>query len=397
MSLLIKNSRILEKGRLVRKNIFIENSKILKISNKKIDSNETVDAKNKIVLPGLIDPHVHFREPGLTQKEDFFAGSKAAAAGGITCFLDMPNTNPPTVSVDLLEEKRNLAKNKSLTNFGFHFGSTKKNVEEIKKAKNIASVKIFLNISTGKMLIDDDKVLRRIMEVSKINTIHAEGENVRKATDIAKSLGKKFYLCHVTLAKELDYIKNNKKQNVWVEVTPHHLFLTEKHSNNFIRMKPSLGKDKDRQALWNALVDGTIDTLGSDHAPHTIEEKESDNPPYGVPGVETSLPLMLDAVNKRRITLQRLVEITSENPAKIFKIKNKGFIKEGYDGDLTIVDMKLRKKVKNDELFTKCGWSPFEGWRLRGWPIMTIVNGNVVFDNGEIYDKFKGKEVIFYG
>lgn len=391
-NLFIGNGMVYVNGKLVRKNILIENGKIAKITNAKIEADEKINADGLLVLPGSIDPHVHFREPGLTHKEDFRTGSYAAVAGGATCVLDMPNTKPPTLTKQLLKEKTELAKSKSVVNCGFHFGSSSENLAEIKKAKGIASVKIFMDATTGNMLIQDDNVITKIIGLSHLSAIHAEGRSVRKAINIAHSLGKKIYLCHISTESEMGYVKQNRKANVFVEVTPHHLFLTESEQSKLIKMMPSLKNESDRRTLWDSLNDGTIDTIGSDHAPHTIEEKEAGDV-YGVPGVETRLPLMLDAVNKRRISLERVVETVCENPAKIFRIRHKGFIKEGYDADLMIIDMKLAKKVRNDKLFTKCGWSPFDGFKLRGWPVKTLVNGNVVFDNGEIYAENKGKVV----
>ncbi|MCK4531262.1 MAG: amidohydrolase family protein, partial [Candidatus Aenigmarchaeota archaeon] len=314
--------------------------------------------------------------------------------GGVTCILDMPNTKPPTLTNELLKEKGEIASSKSAVNYGLHFGSSLDNIEEIREAKGVPSVKIFMNASTGNMLIEDGETVKRIIESARICSIHAENDNVRKAIEFAKSLKKKFYLCHITEERELEYVKGNGKENVFVEVTPHHLFLTENDQDNFVIMKPPLKSEKDRKALWEALRDGTIDTIGSDHAPHTIEEKKSSEV-FGVPGVETRVPLMMDAVNKGKITLERMVETMCENPAKIFKIKNKGFIEEGNDGDLTVIDMKLRKKVRNDGLFTKCGWSPFDGFELQGWPVITIVNGKVIFENGEVYRERNGKGVEY--
>ena len=394
-SVIIENGTVYVNGKLAIKNILVENGKIAKVTNAKIQADETIDAAGLLVLPGSIDPHVHFREPGLTYKEDFRTGSFAAAAGGVTCVLDMPNTKPPTLTNNLLLEKTKLASKKSVVNFGFHFGSSPENLAEIKKAKRIASVKIFMDASTGNMLIEDENAIRDIISNSRLSAIHAEGRNVKKAIGIAQSLGKKFYLCHISTESEMGYARQNRKENLFVEATPHHLFLTENDQNRLVRMKPSLKNESDRRSLWDALNDGTVDVIASDHAPHTIEEKQAGDL-YGVPGVETRLPLMLDAVSKRRLTLKRMVETMCENPAKIFRLKNKGFIKEGNDADLVIVDMKLAKKVRNDGLFTKCGWSPFEGFEIRGWPTHTLVNGNVVFENGEIQDGNKG-EVVEYG
>jgi dihydroorotase len=392
---IIENGMVYLNGRLEGRSILIEDGKIAKITSAKMRADERINASGLIVLPGSIDPHVHFREPGLTNKEDFRTGSFAAAAGGVTSFLDMPNTKPPTLTSELLREKIELASEKSVVNFGFHFGSSADNLEEIKNAKGIASVKIFMDASTGNMLIQNDETIREIMEGSRICAIHAEGRNARKAIDIARSLGRKFYLCHVGTESEIGYVKQNKKENVFVEVTPHHLFLTENDQSRLVKMKPSLKNESDRRSLWDALNDGTIDAIGSDHAPHTIEEKETSDA-YGVPGVETRLPLMLDAVNKRRLTMRRMVETMCENPARIFSIKGKGFIKVGNDADLVMVDMKLAKKVRNDGLFTKCGWSPFDGYELCGWPVKTMVNGGVVFEDGVVYEENRG-EAVEYG
>ena len=393
MSLLITNGRIYVKGELIEKNILVEDGKIAKLTSSKPEADERVNVNGRIVLPGFIDPHVHFRDPGLTYKEDFRTGSFAAVAGGNTCVLDMPNTKPPTLTLELLNEKREIAKRKSVVNFGLHFGSSVDNLEEIKRVKNVPSVKIFMNASTGNMLIEDEESVREIMSSAPLCSVHAEGENVRKAKELAESLGKKFYLCHVSRAKELEYMKENGKNSVFVEVTPHHLFLTEKNQNELVRMKPALGDEKDRDSLWKALKEGMIDTIGSDHAPHTLEEKRTKEI-YGVPGVETRVPLMLDAVNRGLVSLERIVETMCENPARIFGLKGKGSIYEGNDADLVIIDMKLRKKIRDDELFTKCGWSPFEGRKLQGFPIITIVNGNIVFEEGTIYEENKGEEIV---
>lgn len=398
MSLLIKNAKIFTKGILINKNIFIENGKIRKLTNQALMADNVIDAKKKIVLPGLIDSHVHFREPGLIHKEDFLTGSKAAAAGGITTFLDMPNTIPPTTTAERLEQKRRLAK-KSVVNYGFHFGSTKDNIEEIKKVKNIASVKVYMDETTGELIIKDENALKKIFSLPITKTIHAEKEKILKALELSKDNYSKLYFCHVSSKEELDSIIENKQSQVFIEITPHHLFLTEqdvdKHGS-FAEMKPSLKTKDDQIALWEAVKNNKIDTVATDHAPHTIDEKHQINYPHGVPGCETMLPLLLNAVNDGLLAIKKIVQLCCENPAKIFGIKGKGFIEVGFDADLTIVDMELEKEVNNDELMTKCKWSPFNGIALKGWPVMTIVNGNVVFDNGNI-NHLRGKEVEFNG
>ena len=398
ISKFIKNCKIVENGKIVEKNILLEGDKIALVTEERITAEEIIDAKGNLVLPGVIDCHVHFREPGLTHKEDFVSGSYAAAKGGITTILDMPNTVPPTVTLEALEEKRQLAK-KSIVNYGFHFGATADNIEAIKKVENIASVKVFMNETTGSLKVDEN--LDAIFREAKTVSVHAEDEKVQLAIDLFKKQfdkSKILYFCHVSAAEALKIIKRNKTAHMYIEVTPHHLFLAADDLvklKGYGMMKPSLKTKEDQDALWDAISKGLVDTIATDHAPHTKEEKEQENPLSGVPGVETMLPLLLDAVNKNRITPQQLTDLISKNPAKIFKIKNKGMIAEGYDADLTIVDMNMQKEVQTDELLSKCKWSPFEGKVLKGWPVTTIVNGNIVYDHGSIFD-IKGKEVKYF-
>ena len=393
-SKLLKNCKILEDGKLVKRHIRLEDHKIAYIDDEITSADEVIDIKDNIVIPGLIDSHVHFREPGLTHKEDFLSGTIAAAKGGVTTILDMPNTIPPTITVENLEEKRKLAE-KSIVNYGFHFGSTSDNISQIKNAKNIASVKIFMNVSTGNLRIENSETVEKIMKATPLCTIHAEEEQLTKAIEVAIKLKKKFYACHISLEEEIKQIRKNKK-HVYCEVTPNHLFLTEKDREKLGKLggiKPELKTEQDRKALWKALQAGIVDTIATDHAPHLKEEKLNEDR-SGLPGIETMLPLLLDAVNKDKLTLQQVTDLTSKNPAKIFRIKNKGAIKEGYDADLTIIDMNLEKEVKADELLSKTKWSPFEGKVLKGWPITTIVRGNIVYDNGNIYEVM-AKEVKY--
>jgi len=393
-SKLLKNCKILEDGELVKRHLLLEDHKIAYISDEIITADEVIDIKENIVIPGLIDSHVHFREPGLTHKEDFLSGSIAAAKGGVTTILDMPNTLPPTITLQNLEEKRKLAE-KCIVNYGFHFGSTKDNLNEIRNAKNIASVKIFMNVSTGDLKIDNLTAVEEIIKAAKLCTIHAEGEELTKAIEIASKLNKKFYACHISLESEIKQIRKNKKY-VYCEVTPHHLFLTEKAKEKLGKLgdvKPSLKTEKDQQALWKALQSGIVDTIATDHAPHQKEEKLNDER-SGLPGIETMLPLLLDAVNKNKLTLQQVIDLTSKNPAKIFRIKNKGMLKEGFDADLTVIDMSLEKEVKADKFLSKTKWSPFEGKVLKGWPITTIVRGDIVYDKGNVYE-IKAKEIKY--
>ena len=399
MNLTLTNCRAFINDKLIETDIHIENGTIQRIGKRLPVPGKTINAKNRIVIPGLIDPHVHFREPGLTHKEDFLTGSRAAAAGGVTTVLDMPNTLPPTTTVKHLEEKRELAR-KSVVNYGFHFGGVKNNLDQIKKAKNIASVKVYMNLTTGKMLIEDEASTKEIFSSAPMIAVHAEEQMIPLAVKLTKQCGNRLYVCHVPRKEDLDFLKKNKTETTFVEVCTPHLFLTKDAKNElggFAEVKPPLASRQDRAALWQAIRSGEVDTIGTDHAPHTREEKSTDQPAYGLPGVETLLPLLLNAVNKNMLTLHQLVALTSRNPAAIFGIRAKGSIEEGYDADLTILDMGEKRRVKDNALFTKCGWSPYNGWELKGWPVTTIVNGNVVFNDGQIIDTFKGKEVEYNG
>ncbi len=399
MPLLLKNCRILINNKVYSKNILIKNGKISKITNKEPNADKIIDARSNFVLPGLIDCHVHFREPGLTHKEDFLTGSMAAAKGGITTILDMPNTIPPTITIEALEEKRRLAA-KSIVNYGFHFGVSNGNLSDIQKAKNIAAVKLYMDYTTGDLKIDDYDFISDILKASNLTVVHAEGENVKNIVDVMEKSKTKnrLHVAHVSSKKELNYAKHNKMKNqISVEVSPHHLFMSDKDLQTlgaFAEMKPGLKTEEDRRALWDGVQNGMVDAIATDHAPHLIEEKEKANYPFGVPGVETMLPLLLNAFNENMITLQKITELCCENPAKIFRIKNKGFLKEGFDADLVIVDLNKRQSVRNEDLLTKCKWSPYEGKILKGWPVTTLVNGNVVYDNGIIFD-VKAKEVNY--
>ena len=398
MSLLLKNCRILVKGKIYSKNILIRNGKIARIITKEPKADKIIDAKNNFVLPGLIDCHVHFREPGSTHEEDFLSGSQAAAKGGVTTILDMPNTLPPTTTLQALEEKRKLAA-KSIVNYGFNFGATSDNSADIKKAKNIAAVKLYMDYTTGDLKVGDYDAIRDVFKTSRITIIHAEDENVKNAVEvlIKNKIKNKVHFAHISSEKELKYATSAKTKNITVEVAPHHIFMNEKDLQSlgaFAEMKPRLKTEHDQKALWLGIKNGIVDVIASDHAPHLKEEKEKANYPFGVPGVETILPLLLDAFNNNKISLPQIIKLCCENPANIFRIKNKGFLKEGYDADLVIIDLDKRQAVRNEDLLTKCKWSPYEGKILKGWPVTTIVNGNVVYDDEEIHD-IKAKEVEY--
>lgn len=367
---------------------------------------------NLITLPGLIDPHVHFRAPGSEHKENWITGARAALTGGFTTVIDMPNNNPPITNQTALEKKRKII-DEQLRQTGiplrcyFYLGATADNSDEFAKTRNeIIGIKLFMGASTGNLLvdrrIDQEKVFKRAAELDLLVAIHAEDEEeiqkqkdkiknptvadhskirsraaavkaVAQAIELAEKYNTKLYICHVSTKEELKIIKNAKKQGIkiYAEVTPHHLFLDEsayEKLGTLAQMNPPLRTLDDCAALWQGIADGTIDTIGSDHAPHTLEEKTQPYPasPSGVPGIETTLPLLLTAYHKGKISLEKIIELTHDNPQKIFNLLK--------NNDQIIVDMNMEKEIKNAYLKTKCNWSPFAGWKLIGWPIAVTIN-----------------------
>ena len=372
-----------------------------------------IDIEGKLVMPGVIDVHTHMREPGITYKEDFTTGSCACAKAGITTFYDMPNTIPTTTTLENLLEKKKLANEKSIVNFGFHFGGSKNdNIEEIKKVLSSGeanTVKIFMNVTTGEMLIEDDEILKKVFKNSKLVLVHAENEMIDKAIELNKNCGKGLYVCHIPSKNELKKVINAKKNNelntkehpIYAEVTPHHLFLnteireSTERNKMLLRMKPELREKSDNEFLWEAINRGEIDTIGTDHAPHLISEK-LEKITFGMPGVETSLALMINAFNERKISLEMIQKLMCENPAKIMKIEKRGKLEEGFFADIIVVDTQKEWIVAvDDTIESKCGWTPYENWELKGKNTLTIVNGEIVYENGKINDIHKGKEINF--
>ena len=404
--MLVKNCKlVVENNQEIIRDILIEDGVITKIDeNIQAEGHEIVDAQSNYVLPGIIDVHTHMRDPGLTHKEDFTSGSKACARGGVTTFIDMPNTIPVTVTEKALMDKKDMMVGRSYVDYGFHFGGSKKdNSEEIKKVLDkVASTKIFLNMSTGDMLIENEKVVENIFRESKIISVHAEEGMVEKAIEFCKKYDKELYLCHLSKASEIELLREAKAEGVKVfgEVTPHHLFLNvddvnaTERSKMLLRMKPELKEKSDNEALWKALADGTLDSIGTDHAPHLIEEKLA-KLTYGVPSVENSLEMMLNGVKENRITFERLIEVMCKNPAKIFKIKNKGNIAVGYDGDLVIIDTNDNSPIKDDKVITKANWTPFENCNRGGRVLTTILRGEIVYNKGN-FNGIHGREVKYY-
>ena len=405
--------------------LLILNDKIDKISEgfseeeiKNIEKNEKleiIDLKGKTVMPGVIDVHTHMREPGITAKEDFATGSRACAKAGVTTFYDMPNTIPTTTTLEALRDKKKLASEKSIVNYGFHFGGSRNNnIDEIKKvleAKEANTVKIFMNVTTGEMLIEDEDILKNVFKNSKLVLVHAENEMIDKAVEYNKNYGNGLYVCHIPSKEELKKVLeakknselNTEKHPVYAEVTPHHLFLNEEirestdRNKMLLRMKPELRTKKDNEFLWEALNNGEVDTIGTDHAPHLISEK-LEKITFGMPGVETSLALMLNAYNEGKVKLEMIQKLMSENPARIMKISKRGKLEEGYYADVIAVDLDKEWIVGvDDTIESKCGWTPYENWKLKGKNVLTIVNGKVVYQNNKLNDNLEnGKEVEFY-
>jgi dihydroorotase (multifunctional complex type) len=419
VDLTIKNCKLWYKKKTLVFGLAIDEGKIVSISKdaKLPKSDKNINCKGKIVLPGLIDVHVHFREPGFTWKEDWSTGSKAAAHGGITYVMDMPNTDPPTTTVRNLIEKKELTK-KSIVNSGLYAGVTKENIDSIKDLANHSiAFKIYMSESTGGLKLDDNILLTKafynISKTNKVVCVHAENQEInerylrmhRKSTDpfeyslakpvesevlaikdaieIARRTEVKLHICHVSTKEGLKLIKKAKKDvDITCETCPQYLFMTQedlREKGTLAKINPPPRTKEDQIALWKGISNGTIDILASDHAPHTMEEKLQDIwlAPAGVPGVETTLQLMLNAVNKRMIKLEKIVELMHDNPVKRFGLNNYG-IEVGKDANLTIIDLKKEWKISNDDLLTKCKWSPYEGWEGEGITVSTIVNGKEV-------------------
>jgi len=418
--LALKNCRIWRKKSLTKTGLVIDKGKIISMTKSRLPpSNKRINCKGAIILPGLIDVHVHFREPGLSYKEDWSTGSRAAAKGGITYVMDMPNTEPPTITLRDLFDKKQLAK-RSVVNFGLYAGISQKNLNDLKElSKQAIAFKLYMGKSTGDLALTDIslqlKAFTNVAKTKKVLCVHAENEKMtryfykdsKKETDplafarsrppeaevlaindaieLAKQTNVKLHICHLTTKDGLSLIKKAKKNKVDVtcETCPHYLFMTEeafREKRTLVKMSPPLRTEKDQKALWKGIKSGKIDILSSDHAPHTLQEKYQNIwfAPSGVPGVETSLQLMLNAVNRRMIKLEKVVELMHDNPVKRFGLDNYGDIEVGNTANLTVIDLKKEWEISREDLLTKCGWSPYEGWEGKGMPIMTIVNGRPV-------------------
>ena len=432
-SLVIKNGSCYIEGKLENVDLGLSENKIKKIGKINLNSAKVFDASGKIVLPGVIDTQVHFREPGSTDSEDLESGSKAAVLGGITSVFEMPNTNPPTSNLIEFDKKLKLAKNRMYSNYAFYFGATPENIDQLSKLKNLegcCGIKLFAGSSTGKLLVDKEYDIEKVISNSdRIVSIHSEDQEIlnlrkkfikegdvqshpewrntecaisstRRVVKIAERYNKKIHVLHVTTREEIDFLAMHKK-NVTFEITPQHLSMYAPDCYNklgtFVQMNPPLRTKEHYDRLWVAVRNSIVDILGSDHAPHLKENKKKKYPgsPSGMPGVQTILPVMLDHVSKDKLSLNQLMKFMCENPCKIFGIKNKGYIKEGYDADLTIVDMKKEQIIKDEMMASKCGWTPFNNYKVKGFPVCTIVNGNIVMTDGKILSKANGMPLSF--
>lgn len=433
-SLLIRRARIiLPNGELIVGDVLTRNRQIIEVAPEISTATPTteIDADQLTLLPGVIDPQVHFREPGLEHKEDLFTASCACAKGGVTSFLEMPNTRPLTITQQALDDKLQRAQSKCLVNYGFFIGATPENLPDLLSAKPTPGIKIFMGSAHGHLLVAQEAALDAIFaQGSRLIAVHAEDQariNERRkefagihdpaihsqiqdneaallATKLALKLSEKYqrrlHILHMSTAEEADLLRHYKPSWVTAEVTPQHLLLNTsayEKIGTLAQMNPPLRSPHDNQVLWQALRDGVIDFIATDHAPHTLEEKalEYPNSPSGMPGVETSLPLMLTAAMQGQCSVAQVVNWMSTAVASSYGIPNKGAIAPGFDADLVLVDLQTYHPVKREELLTKCGWSPFEGWNLTGWAHTTIVGGEVVYHKGKLNTDVRGQALNF--
>ena len=440
---LIKNAQIVNEGNIIKGDVFIENDRIVEIANSisaKTSDTKIIEASGKYLLPGLIDDQVHFREPGLTHKANIETESKAAVAGGITSFIEMPNTVPQATTIEKLEEKFSIAEKTSWANYSFMFGGTNDNLEEILKvdAQKVAGLKLFLGSSTGNMLVDNPKVLEEIFsKTDLLISVHCEDEKTiqdnlekylkeygddipvemhpkirnaeacyissSKAIELAKKTGARLHVFHLSTEKETHLFSNKKplaEKKITAEVCVHHLWFTEedyKTKGTKIKWNPAVKSQKDKDGLWKALLNDKIDVIATDHAPHTSEEKNNvyTKAPSGGPLVQHALVALLEMHHKGKISLEKIVEKACHNPAILFQIKERGYIREGYKADLVLVDLISPWTVNKENILYKCGWSPFEGTTFKSRVTHTFVNGILTYQNLKFPNKSVPQRLTF--
>jgi dihydroorotase len=429
MKTLIKNAQVVTPSGIQSTSVLIDGTKIVEIDVAVLSgADEVIDAAGKTLMPGVIDDQVHFREPGLTHKEDLAHASRACAKGGVTSFLEMPNTVPNTITQSALDKKLALASTRSLVNYGFYIGATTENVDSLKHATRTPGIKIFIGSSTGNLLVDEQTALEKIFaETTLTICAHCEDETTvranaakwadetdvaahskvrnheaaviatKRAIDLAQRHNHRFHVLHVSTADEIELIKNGGPL-ITSEVCPHHLFFNVDdypRLGSLIKMNPSIKNKTDNDQLWQALLEGVIDIVATDHAPHTMDEKREPYPkcPSGLPAVENSLALMLNQVSQGLCSIEQVAKWMCSGPAEIWEIKNKGKIEVGYDADLTLVDLDLTQAVRNEHQETKCGWTPWDGESMTGWPVATWVMGRKVFELVEGKAKFDASQL----
>ena len=433
LDLKIINGKCYIDGHLKETDLSVQDGIIRDIGQITDEAKDTIDAKGLIVLPGCIDTQTHFREPGSTDTEDLNSGSKAAIVGGITAVFEMPNTNPPTSTKKEFQRKLDLAKNRMYCNYAFYFGATANNAEELADLKNLegcCGIKLFAGSSTGNLLVADEKDIEIVFQnSSKVVAVHSEDEAIlntnkklikkgdvhshpiwrsdecaisstRRIVRIAERYNKKAHVLHITTKQEIDFLSQHKG-NITFEITPQHLTIYAPDCydklGTYAQMNPPIRDKTHYDRLWYAVKNNLNDTIGSDHAPHLKinKDKEYPNSPSGMPGVQTLMPVMLNHINEGRLSLNQLINFVCENPVKIFGIKNKGFIKKGFDADFTIVDMNKKIVIKNEKIESKCGWSPFNNVEFKGTPVSTIIAGKTKMKEGKIIGDPDGTPLVF--
>jgi len=443
MNTLIKNASLVNEGGVLVCDVLIE-GEIIKEIGKQIDdfpqNTIIIDATGKFLIPGIIDDQVHFREPGLTQKANIASESRAAVAGGITSFIEMPNTVPQATTQELLEDKFQIAAKDSYANYSFMMGGTNDNLEELLKTnpKNVAAIKLFLGSSTGNMLVDNEEVLEKIFSSTKLLiAVHCEdettiknnldkqksiyGDNIpiemhpvirsaeacykssSKAIELAKKTGARLHVFHLSTEIETNLFTNEiplEEKQITAEVCIHHLWFDDrdyKEKGTFIKWNPAVKSQKDKEGLWKALLDDRIDVIATDHAPHTLEEKNQvyTKAPSGGPLVQHGILAMMEAVRQEKISIEKVIEKMCHNPARLFKIEKRGFVKKGYFADLVLIDARKTQTVSKENILYKCGWSPFEGTTFHSEVTHTFVNGHLIYHNGVFNDHKKGKRLLF--
>jgi dihydroorotase len=441
----ITGATVVNEGRVFRADVFIHGDRIERVAEENPDTGsfegyEVIDAAGLYLLPGVIDDQVHFREPGLTHKADLYTESKAAVAGGITSYMEMPNTVPNTLTQELLEEKYQLAAQKSFANYSFYMGASNDNLEEVIKTdpKKVCGIKVFMGSSTGNMLVDDEKTLDGIFanaptlvavhcedeETIRANTLRFKDEfgedaptrihpmvrsdeacylSSSKAVALARKHNTRLHVLHLSSAKEMELFDNSiplEEKMITAEACIHHLWFSDEdyeEKGNFIKWNPAVKSAADRDALFNAVLNDTLDVVATDHAPHTLEEKERVffSAPSGGPMVQHALVSMLEFVQQERMTVEKVVDKMCHKPAQLFKVDRRGYIREGYFADLVLVDMDASWTVNKENVLYKCGWSPMEGVNFGSAVKKTLVNGQLVYDDGRFDEAIKGKRLMF--